>query len=118
MCGKEYGPLPKTIEARVLKFIFQYHPLFSAGKDRTPYRKLRQDYVRVETFGPHEFIRFERESLRLLAEQVMSDIDRLLIPTALDLFRLRLLRRMWPSGRSRRRNTRRGSHHRCPKRSG
>jgi hypothetical protein len=31
--------------------------------------------VRIETFGLHEFIRVERESLRLLAEQAMSNLD-------------------------------------------
>jgi len=39
--------------------------------------------VRIETFGPHEFIRVERESLQLLAEQAMLDINHHLIPTAL-----------------------------------
>ena len=62
---------------------FQYHPLFPLGKDTTPYRKLTSDGVRVETFGPHAFLRVEREALRLLAEQAMSDINHLLRPTHL-----------------------------------
>jgi hypothetical protein len=54
------------IERQDFKIIFQYHP---PGKDKSPYRKLSQDFVRIETFGLHEFIRVERESLRLPAEQ-------------------------------------------------
>jgi fumarate hydratase class I len=62
---------------------FQYHPLFLPGKDRTPYRKLTSDGVRVETFGPHEFLRVEREALRFLAEQAIGDINHLLRPAHL-----------------------------------
>ena len=62
---------------------FQYHSPFKLGKDRTPYRKLDCGGVRVETFGPHEFLRVEREALRLLAEQAMSDINHLLRPAHL-----------------------------------
>jgi fumarate hydratase, class I len=57
---------------------FQYHPLFPLGKETTPYRKLTSDGVRVETFGPHASLRVEREALRLLAKQAMSDINHLL----------------------------------------
>ena len=39
--------------------------------------------MRIETFGPHEFLRVEREALRLLAEQAMSDINHLLRPAHL-----------------------------------
>ena len=59
---------------------FQYHPPFKLGKDKTPYRKLVCDGVRIEKFGPHEFLRVEKEALRLLAEQAMSDINHLLRP--------------------------------------
>src|SRR5450631_2449718 len=59
---------------------FQYHSPFKLGKDRTPYRKLVCDGVRVERFGPHEFLHVEREALRLLAEQAIGDINHLLRP--------------------------------------
>jgi fumarate hydratase, class I len=59
---------------------FRYHPLFPSGKDTTPYRKLKADGVRVETFGPHEFLCIDREALRYLAEQAMSNINHLLRP--------------------------------------
>jgi fumarate hydratase class I len=62
---------------------FAYHPLFPLGKDDTPYRKLTQDGVRTETFGRAEFLCVEREALRLLAEQAMSDINHLLRPAHL-----------------------------------
>jgi hypothetical protein len=57
------------IERQDFKIIFQYHPLVPPGKDKSPYRKLSQDFVRIETFGLQEFIRVEGESLRLPAEQ-------------------------------------------------
>jgi hypothetical protein len=63
------------IERQDFKIIFQYHPLVPPGKDKSPYRKLSQDFVRIETFGLNEFIRVERESLRLFAERAMSDLD-------------------------------------------
>jgi hypothetical protein len=63
------------IKRQDFKIIFQYHPLVPPGKDKSPYRKLSQDFVRIETFGLNEFIRVERESLRLFAERVMSDLD-------------------------------------------
>lgn len=59
---------------------FEYHPLFPLSKDKTLYRKLTADGVRVETFGPNEFLCVEREALRYLAEQAMSDINHLLRP--------------------------------------
>src|SRR5664279_2853877 len=59
---------------------FQYHSPFKLGKDKTPYRKLVCDGVRIERFGPHEFLRVEREVLRLLAEQAMGDINHLMRP--------------------------------------
>src|SRR5450755_4251970 len=59
---------------------FQYHSPFKLGKDKTLYRKFVCDGVRVERFGPHEFLCVEREVLRLLAEQAMGDINHLLRP--------------------------------------
>ncbi|QBR71740.1 fumarate hydratase [Beijerinckiaceae bacterium] len=62
---------------------FHYHPLFSLGKDKTPYRKLTAEGVSVEKFGPHEFLRVEPKALRLLAEQALGDINHLLRPAHL-----------------------------------
>jgi hypothetical protein len=71
------------IDRQGFKIIFQYHPLVPPGKDKSPYRKLASDFVPIETFGLHDFIRGERESLRLLVEKAMSDLNHLPIPTAL-----------------------------------
>lgn len=62
---------------------FTYHPVFPLGKDETPYRKLTSAGVRIEKFGPREFLCVEREALRCLAEQAMSDINHLLRPAHL-----------------------------------
>ncbi len=62
---------------------FQYHPLFLQGKDQAPYRKLSSGGVRVETAGSHSFLHVDREALRLLAENAMSDINHLLRPAHL-----------------------------------
>jgi fumarate hydratase class I len=62
---------------------FEHHPLFPLGQDKTPYRKLTAEGVRIETFGPHEFLCVEREALRYLAGQAMSDINHLLRPAHL-----------------------------------
>ncbi|WP_036260075.1 fumarate hydratase [Methylocapsa aurea] len=62
---------------------FQYQPLFPLGKDRTPYRKLGSDGVRLETLGKREFLFVEAEAMRALAEQAMSDINHLLRPAHL-----------------------------------
>ncbi|MCI0465632.1 MAG: fumarate hydratase [Beijerinckiaceae bacterium] len=62
---------------------FRYHPIFPPGKDSTPYRKLATDGVRLELFGPHEFLCVEQEALRHLAEQAITDINHLLRPSHL-----------------------------------
>ncbi|HET6375250.1 MAG TPA: fumarate hydratase, partial [Methylocella sp.] len=62
---------------------FCHRPLFSPGKDETPYRKLTADGVRAEKFGPHAFLCVEREALRLLAEEAFRDINHYLRPSHL-----------------------------------
>ena len=59
---------------------YQHKPLFPLGKDRTPYRKLTSDGVRVEKLGDKEVLVVSREAIRLLAETAMSDINHLLRP--------------------------------------
>ncbi|MCI0735942.1 MAG: fumarate hydratase [Beijerinckiaceae bacterium] len=59
---------------------FRYHPLFPPGRDTTRYRKLGSDGIRLESFGPHEFLCVDREALRQLAEQAITDINHLLRP--------------------------------------
>jgi fumarate hydratase class I len=57
-----------------------YAPLFSLGKDETPYRKLADKGVHVEKFDGEEILVVEPEAIRLLAEAAMSDINHLLRP--------------------------------------
>ncbi len=59
---------------------FHYAPIFPASKDETPYRKLTDKGVRIERFGTREMLVVEPESLRLLAEAAMIDINHLLRP--------------------------------------
>jgi fumarate hydratase class I len=57
--------------------------LFPLGEDKTPYRKLTSEGVRVERFGDREVLVVEPEAIRLLTEQAFIDINHLLRPTHL-----------------------------------
>src|SRR6266536_2155807 len=59
---------------------YKHTPLFPLGTDRTPYRKLNSDGMRVERAGKHELVVVAREALRSLAEQAFIDINHLLRP--------------------------------------
>src|SRR5437016_1158906 len=59
---------------------YEHTPLFPLGADRTPYRKLGTDGVRLERAGKHELVVIEREALRMLAEAAFTDINHLLRP--------------------------------------
>jgi fumarate hydratase, class I len=59
---------------------YKHTPLFPLGADRTPYRKLGGEGVRVERAGKHELVVIEREALRMLAETAFTDINHLLRP--------------------------------------
>eukprot|EP01037_Dinobryon_pediforme_P026237 gene26237-28690_t len=59
---------------------YRYAPLFPLAEDKTPYRKLSSDGVRVEKVGDREVLSVSREAIRLLAEQAMIDINHLLRP--------------------------------------
>jgi fumarate hydratase class I len=61
----------------------EYHSLFQLGPDSTPYRMLTSEGVRVENALGREFLVVEPESLRLLSEQAMIDINHLLRPAHL-----------------------------------
>src|SRR6266545_3961899 len=66
---------------------YKHTPLFPLGTDRTPYRKLNSDGMRVERAGKHELVVIEREALRLLAETAFTDINHLLRPGHLQQLR-------------------------------
>jgi fumarate hydratase, class I len=59
---------------------FHYSPLFPAGSDTTPYRKLTGKGVRVEKFGDRDMLVIEPDALKLLAEAAFVDINHLLRP--------------------------------------
>jgi len=69
-----------TAAADIAAPTYEHTPLFPLGADRTPYRKLGTDGVRVERAGKHEFVVIEREALRMLAEAAFTDINHLLRP--------------------------------------
>lgn len=53
---------------------FQYHPLLLPGKDKMPHRNVSQNFARIETFGQHEAVCVECESLRRLTKQAMRGV--------------------------------------------
>src|SRR5438067_1421578 len=59
---------------------YEHTPLFPFGADRTPYRKLGTDGVRLERAGKRELVVIAREALRMLAEAAFTDINHLLRP--------------------------------------
>jgi fumarate hydratase class I len=59
---------------------YQHAPLFPAGADATPYRKLSADGVRLEKVMGKDVVVVGRDALRALAEAAFSDINHLLRP--------------------------------------
>ena len=59
---------------------YKHAPLFPAGKDTTPYRKLSADGVRVEKVMGKDVVVVARDALRALAEAAFADINHLLRP--------------------------------------
>src|SRR2546430_5401231 len=59
---------------------YKHTPLFPLGADRTAYRKLSGDGVRVETVMGQEVVVVSGEAMRALAEAAFVDIDHLLRP--------------------------------------
>jgi len=59
---------------------YRHTPLFPLGPDKTQYRKLTAEGVRVEQAFGREVVVVAGEALRLLAEQAFVDINHLLRP--------------------------------------
>jgi fumarate hydratase class I len=59
---------------------YRHTPLFPLGEDRTPYRKLTTEGVRVEKILGRDVLIIEREAMRALAEAAFTDINHLLRP--------------------------------------
>ena len=62
---------------------YRHTSLFPLGEDRTPYRHLTAQGVRVETALGGEMVVVSRDALRLLAQTAFVDINHLLRPTHL-----------------------------------
>ena len=59
---------------------YQHTPLFPLGEDKTPYRLVTTEGVRVEKMGDHEFLVVDREAIRRLSEEATIDSNHLLRP--------------------------------------
>ena len=59
---------------------YQHSPLFPLGEDKTPYRLVTTEGVRVEKMGDHEFLVVDREAIRRLSEAATIDTNHLLRP--------------------------------------
>ncbi len=59
---------------------YRHTPLFPLGEDRTAYRKLTAEGVRVEKVMGRDVVEVAREALRMLAEAAFIDINHLLRP--------------------------------------
>jgi fumarate hydratase class I len=59
---------------------YKHTPLFPLGEDKTKYRKISADGVRVEKVMGRDMLVVSREAMRLLAEAAFIDINHLLRP--------------------------------------
>jgi fumarate hydratase class I len=66
---------------------YKHTPLFPAGKDTTPYRKITSDGVRVEKVMGKDVVVVSHDALRALAEAAFTDINHLLRPAHLKQLR-------------------------------
>jgi fumarate hydratase class I len=66
---------------------YKHTPLFPAGRDTTPYRKITSDGVRVEKIMGKDVVVVGREAMRALAEAAFTDINHLLRPAHLKQLR-------------------------------
>jgi fumarate hydratase class I len=66
---------------------YNHTPLFPLGPDKTTYRKVTGDGVRVEKVMGKDVVVVEREAIRALAEAAFTDINHLLRPAHLKQLR-------------------------------
>jgi fumarate hydratase class I len=66
---------------------YKHTPLFPAGKDTTPYRKISSEGVRIEKIMGKDVVVISREAMRALAEAAFTDINHLLRPAHLKQLR-------------------------------
>jgi len=63
---------------------FAYQKPFPLGEDRTTYRLVSREHVRIEDFHGQEMLVVEPEALELLANEAMKDISFMLRPSHLE----------------------------------
>jgi len=66
---------------------YQHSPLFPLGPDKTKYRKITSDGVKVEKIMGEEVVTVSAEAIRALAEAAFIDINHLLRPAHLKQLR-------------------------------
>jgi fumarate hydratase class I len=66
---------------------YKHTPLFPLGPDKTAYRKVTSDGVKVETVMGRDMLIVSHEALRALAEAAFNDINHLLRPAHLKQLR-------------------------------
>lgn len=54
---------------------FNYQEPFPIKEDKTEYRKITSDFVRIEKCGEREILRIDPEGLELLAQEAMHDVS-------------------------------------------
>lgn len=59
---------------------FKYSEMFPLGKDRSEYRLVTKDYVKVSNFKGEEVLEVEQEGLRILAKEAFHDVSFFLRP--------------------------------------
>jgi fumarate hydratase, class I len=62
---------------------FKYSPMYEFGADKTEYKLLTKDFVKVEKLGQEEFLKVEPEGIAFLAEQAFAEVSHLLRPSHL-----------------------------------
>lgn len=64
---------------------FKYFPLYEKQKDKTQYKKISSDHVRVEKLGDKEVLVVAPEALELIAQEALSDVSHLLRSSHLEM---------------------------------
>ncbi len=54
---------------------YEYKPLIQMRQDKTNYRLISKDFVRVEQFAGHDILKIEPEALTMLASEAFRDVS-------------------------------------------
>ena len=57
---------------------FRYQPIFEKTSDKTTYRKITEDFVKVEKALGRELLIVDQQALKLLSETAFDDVSHLL----------------------------------------